>query len=193
MASDEISINNVKEAHIKARNVMKKINPNVKIGLSLALPDVQSIEGGEQKAEEAWDKYFKQFVDTVKDDDFFGIQNYTREVYNSEGQVQMAETAEKTECGYEYYPEGLAGAIRKVAIDLKMPILVTENGLATKDDSRRVEFVKSALKGVYDCISDDIEILGYIYWSAFDNFEWTFGYNMHFGVIEVNRELKKEQ
>ncbi|MDS0525422.1 family 1 glycosylhydrolase [Clostridium sp. SHJSY1] len=191
MASDEASINIIKDAHRKAYVAIKKINPNTKVGLSLALPDIQSIEGGEELAEKTWHKYFKQFIDTVKDDDFFGIQNYTREVYGPSGQVPLAEETEVTECGYEYYPEGLAGAIRRVSRDLNIPIIVTENGIATKDDSRRIEFIKRAIDGVHSCIEEGIDVKGYLYWSTFDNFEWTFGYNMHFGVIDVDRTTQE--
>jgi beta-glucosidase len=187
MASDEAGINIIKDAHRKAKEVIKNINPDTKVGLTLALPDVQFVEGGEEEAKKVWHKYFRQYLDAIKEDDFIGVQNYTREIYGQNGQVPLPEGAEVTECGYEYYPEGLAGAIRKVAGDLNIPIIVTENGLATQDDERRKEFIKRALEGVHSCIADGIDVQGYLYWSTFDNFEWTFGYNMHFGVIGVDR------
>jgi beta-glucosidase len=187
MASDEAGINIIKVAHRKAKEVIKRINPNTKVGLTLALPDVQAIEGGEELAEKKWYGYFKQYLDAIAEDDFIGIQNYTREIYGLQGQVPLPEGTEVTECGYEYYPEALAGVIRKVSLDLNIPIIVTENGLATKNDERRVEFIKRAVEGVHSCIADGIDVQGYLYWSTFDNFEWTFGYNMHFGVIGVDR------
>ncbi|MCM8710040.1 family 1 glycosylhydrolase [Clostridium sp. SYSU_GA19001] len=191
MASDEAAINIIKDAHRKAKEVIKRISPDTKVGLTLALPDVQSIEGGEALADKVWLKYFRQYLDAIKEDDFIGIQNYTREVYGPNGQVPLAEETEVTECGYEYYPEGLAGVIRKVAGELNIPIIVTENGIATQNDERRVEFIKRAVEGVYFCIADGIDVQGYLYWSTFDNFEWTFGYNMHFGVIGVDRLTQK--
>jgi beta-glucosidase len=191
MASGEAGINIIKAAHRKAKEVIKRINPNTKIGLTLALPDVQAIEGGEELAEKKWYGYFKQYLDAIAEDDFIGIQNYTREIYGPQGQVPLAEGTEVTECGYEYYPEALAAVIRKVSLDLNIPIIVTENGLATKNDERRVEFIKRAVEGVHSCIEDGIDVQGYFYWSTFDNFEWTFGYNMHFGVIGVDRSTQE--
>jgi beta-glucosidase len=191
MASDEASLEIVKEAHRKAREVMKIINPSTKVGFSLALPEIQSIEGGEEQAAKVWHDYFGQFKDVIEGDDFIGVQNYTREKYGPKGQVPLPEGTEVTAMGYEYYPEALAGTIRNVAKELDIPVLVTEHGIATNDDSRRVEFIQRGLKGVHSCIEDGIQVLGYLYWSTFDNYEWTFGYDPHFGSIGVNRDTQE--
>lgn len=191
MASDELSIEIVKDAHRKAREVIKKINPSTKVGLSLALPEIQSIEGGEKYAEKVWHDYFGQFKSVMEEDDFIGVQNYTREIYGPEGQIPVAKGAEVTAMGYEYYPEALAGTIRNVAEELKIPVLVTEHGIATDDDSRRIEFIQRGLKELHSCLKDGIQVEGYLYWSTFDNYEWTFGYEPHFGIIAVNRETQE--
>jgi beta-glucosidase len=170
---------------------MKKINPSTKVGLSLALPEIQSIEGGEDQAAKVWHDYFGQFKDVIEGDDFIGIQNYTREVYGPDGQVPLAEGTEVTAMGYEFYPEALAGTIRNVAKELDIPVLVTEHGIATNDDSRRVEFIQRGLKGLHTCIEDGIQVLGYLYWSTFDNYEWTFGYGPKFGIIGINRDTQE--
>ncbi|PGV53818.1 glycoside hydrolase family 1 protein [Bacillus sp. AFS037270] len=193
MASDVESLEIVKDAHRKAREVMKKINPSTKVGLSLALPEIQAIEGGDKQAAKVWHDYFGQFKSIIEGDDFIGVQNYTREVYGPEGQVPLAEGTEVTAMGYEFYPEALAGTIRNVAKELNIPVLVTEHGIATNDDSRRVEFIQRGLKGMHSCLEDGIQVLGYLYWSTFDNYEWTFGYDPHFGIIGVNRETQERK
>jgi beta-glucosidase len=193
MASDEESLQIVKDAHCKARAVMKKINPLTKVGLSLALPEIQAVEGAEEQAAKVWHDYFGQFTSAIKGDDFIGVQNYTREIYGPQGQVPVAEGTEVTAMGYEYYPEALAGTIRNVAKELDIPVMVTEHGIATNDDSRRVEFIQRGLKGLHSCIEDGIQVLGYLYWSTFDNYEWTFGYEPKFGIIGVNRDTQERQ
>ena len=50
--------------------------------------------------------------------------------------------------------------------------MVTENGIATADDTRRVAFIEAALAGVQHCIADGIPVKGYFHWSLMDNFEW---------------------
>jgi beta-glucosidase len=69
--------------------------------------------------------------------------------------------------------------------------VVTENGIATTDDTRRVEYVRRALQGVSNCLRDGLPVRGYTYWSAFDNFEWGLGYRPTFGLIAVNRETQE--
>ncbi|WP_462409548.1 glycoside hydrolase family 1 protein [Neobacillus sp. Marseille-QA0830] len=193
MASDEDSLEIVKDAHRKARDVIRKMNPSTKVGLSLALPEIQAIEGGEEQAAKVWHDYFGQFKSVMKDDDFIGVQNYTREIYGPDGQVPLAAGTEVTAMGYEYYPEALAGTIRNVANELDIPVMVTEHGIATNEDSRRIEFIKRGLKELHACMEDGITVLGYLYWSTFDNYEWTFGYDPKFGVIAVNRDTQERK
>ena len=89
---------------------------------------------------------------------------------------------------YEVYPQALEHVLRKVAEDIKGDLIVTENGIATADDTRRVAFIRQALDGVQHSIADGIPVKGYFHWSRMDNFEWQMGYAMQFGLIAVNRE-----
>ena len=66
-------------------------------------------------------------------------------------------------------------------------MIVTENGLATDDDTRRIAYIERALQGVINCLNDGLDVRGYTYWSAFDNFEWMQGYRPTFGLIAVDR------
>ena len=92
---------------------------------------------------------------------------------------------------YEFYPEALEHVIRKVHEDFKGNLIVTENGVATSDDSRRLEFIRRAFHGMEKCISEGIPVKGYCHWSLMDNFEWQKGYSMTFGLIEVDRSSMK--
>lgn len=92
--------------------------------------------------------------------------------------------------GYEFWPEALEASIRHAISVAGTPVIVTENGIGTTDDTRRIEYVKRALKGVANCMSDGLDVRGYIYWSAFDNFEWMLGYRPTFGLIAIDRETQ---
>jgi beta-glucosidase len=70
----------------------------------------------------------------------------------------------------------------------KRPIYVTENGVATEDDTRRVAFIDRAVAGVFDCLRDGIDVRGYIHWSLLDNWEWFAGFKPKFGLVEVDRQ-----
>ncbi|AIQ31520.1 glycoside hydrolase family 1 [Paenibacillus sp. FSL P4-0081] len=179
------------QAHEEARRTMKQIRPEILIGITLSLFDFQSVSGGEEHAEHALQEEFQQFLPYLKDDDFFGLQNYTREIYGPDGQLPVPEDAEKTQMGYEYYPQGLESVIRYVSKNLDMPIFVTENGVGTDNDERRVAFIDQALKGVHACVSDGIPVKGYMHWSLLDNFEWQLGYSKTFGLVAVDRSTQK--
>ncbi|MCQ2982954.1 MAG: family 1 glycosylhydrolase, partial [Treponemataceae bacterium] len=182
----------VMRAHQAARAAIKAIRPELQVGITLSLHDIQCTQGGEAAAEKEWNEEFGHYIPYIKDDDFFGLQNYTRSVYGPEGILPVPEGAETTQMDYEFYPEALEHVIRRVAAEMPgVPIMVTENGIATSDDTRRVAFIKQATDGVASCIADGIDIRGYMYWSLMDNFEWQKGFSMTFGLIAVDRKTQK--
>ena len=181
----------VMKAHKAAKEAVKAVHPEIKVGITLSMHDVQAEPGGEQFADAAWDEEFRHYLPYIDGDDFLGVQNYTRTQYGPEGQMPCPKGAELTQMDYEFYPEALEHVIRKVHEDFKGDLIVTENGVAVSDDSRRIEFIRRALKGVENCISDGIPVKGYCYWSLMDNFEWQKGFSMTFGLISVDRSTQK--
>lgn len=176
------------KAHLAAREVIKELYPNIQVGITLSLHDIQAIEGGEENAKKEWDDEFEHYLPFIEGDDFFGLQNYTRSLIGPNGIMPNPVGARLTQMGYEDYPEALAHVIRRVYNQLHKPILVTENGIATNDDEQRCEFIKEALKGLKEEKDNGAEVIGYLHWSFCDNFEWQKGFSMHFGLVEVDRE-----
>jgi beta-glucosidase len=127
------------------------------------------------------------YLENLKDDDFLGVQVYSRARCNANGFIRPDEGAEVTQMGYEFWPEALEACIRHSIAVSGLPVIVTENGIGTQDDTRRVEYVRRALHGVINCLHDGLDVRGYTYWSAFDNFEWGLGYRPTFGLIAVDR------
>jgi beta-glucosidase len=94
--------------------------------------------------------------------------------------------------GYEFYPQALGATIRRATeVTRAVPVVVTENGIGTDDDDRRIAYVSRALKEVRHCLDDGIDVRGYFYWSALDNFEWALGYEPTFGLIAVDRDTQQ--
>ena len=174
-------------AHQAAKEAIKAVCPEMKVGITLSLHDCQAIPGGEEFAKQEWDEEFRHYLPWIQDDDFLGVQNYTRSQFGPEGMLPAPEGAELTQMDYEFYPEALENVIRKVQEDFKGDLIVTENGIAISDDSRRVEFIGRALQGVENCLNDGIPVRGYCHWSLMDNFEWQKGFSMTFGLIAVDR------
>ena len=180
----------IMRAHTAARDAMKRLCPHLKIGLSLSLHDIQAEPGGEAFAEAAWDTEFRRYLPYIQGDDFLGVQNYTRSCYDASGQMAPPVNAELTQMQYEFFPEALENVIRAVHKDFSGDLLVTENGIATADDSRRIAFIDTALTGVTKCISDGIPVKAYCHWSLLDNFEWQKGFSVTFGLIAVDRSTQ---
>lgn len=181
----------IMKAHQMAKEVIHEICPEIKVGLTLSLHDIQAVDGGQNKAEREWDEEFLHYLPSIRDDDFLGVQNYTRSQIGAEGQLPVPADAEVTQMQYEFYPEALGHVIRRVSEKFHGDIYVTENGIATADDERRIAFIDRALQGVQSCMADGISVKGYFYWSLLDNFEWQKGFSMTFGLIAVDRTTQK--
>lgn len=177
----------VMKAHCAARDEMKKVNPSIKVGVTLSLHDIQAADGGEENAEKEWNDEFSHYVPYIKDDDFFGLQNYTRSIIGKDGLIPADEKTRRTQMDYEFYPEALGHVIKRVYEETGLPILITENGIATSLDKERCEFIDKALAGVEECIDGGVNVLGYLHWSFIDNFEWQKGFSMTFGLVSVDR------
>ena len=181
----------VMRAHQAAKAAIKALCPHIRVGLTLSLHDLQALPGGEAFADAAWEEEFLHYILYLQGDDFLGVQNYTRTQYGTQGQLPAPEGAELTQMDYEFYPEALEHVLRRVHEAFPGDLIVTENGVATADDSRRVEFIRRALSGVQACLDDGLPLRGYFYWSLLDNFEWQKGYSMTFGLIAVDRATQR--
>ena len=123
--------------------------------------------------------------------DFVGLQFYTRAFVDAqrEGLLVKADPGqvETTQMGWEVHPESFAEAL-ELAASSGLPIIVTENGIATADDAQRVRYMHSHLSVLAREMKAGLDVRGYFAWSAFDNFEWAHGYHPTFGLVAVDRE-----
>ncbi|PGZ57411.1 hypothetical protein COE58_26135 [Bacillus cereus] len=87
MASSLEQTEILKAIHQQGRAAIKKASPHTKVDVTFALPNVQSLSGGEEVANRVWHTYFRQFLQMIDGDDFFGLQNYTCEQYGAGGRI----------------------------------------------------------------------------------------------------------
>jgi beta-glucosidase len=170
-------------AHRLAREALRSEVPKVKVGWTLALVDLQAVEGGEEGCEQARKIGQTEWLAVSADDDFVGVQTYSRNLIGPRGKVPPPEGAAITQTGWEVYPEALGHTVRLAAEHAGVPILVTENGMATDDDEARIAYTRGALEGLAGCVADGIDVRGYLHWTLLDNFEWTAGFAKTFGLI----------
>ena len=178
----------VMASHRKAFEALKDAGAEYPIGLTLALPDIQAGPGGEEKAAEIRKEIADFYLEAIKEDDFVGVQNYTRNIIGPEGVLPPAEDVEKNMNGEEFYPQALANVVRYAAKATGIPVYVTENGFATTRDAQRISYLEQVLPCLVQTMQEGIDVRGYFYWSAMDNFEWNSGYTPKFGLIAVDRQ-----
>jgi beta-glucosidase len=183
----------MQEAHRKGFAAIKAARPALPVGLTLTTQDIQAAPGADPSVVPLWrDKLYGTWVDVAKSHaDFIGVQTYTRFSVDANSMVAPPKGAEMTDAGYEFYPQALAATIRWAHEAIGKPIYVTENGIATDDDARRIAFIDQALDGVRKCIEEGIPVHSYMYWSLLDNFEWNSGYAKHFGLVAVDLKTFK--
>lgn len=180
---------NLVKAHQLAMQAIKA-EDDIPVGATLTMQDIQG-EGDGDHAAKAADELYGPWLEAAKSSDFVGVQTYTRFRVGPNGPLGPPEGAEMTAARYEFYPAAIGGTIRFAAKHIGRPIIVTENGIATDDDSRRIAYIDGALDAVRACIADGIDVGGYIHWSLLDNFEWTAGYGQRFGLVEVDLKTFK--
>jgi len=110
----------------------------------------------------------------------WGIKNFVMDVCDG-----RHSKLKKNSLGWDIYPEGLYSVLI-VLKKYKLPIFILENGICTDDDSLRWNFIEEHLKSLSRAISSGVNVLGYIYWSLIDNYEWDKGFSPRFGLIGID-------
>ena len=90
--------------------------------------------------------------------------------------------------GWEIYPIGVYNMAIKINKCTNIPIIITENGIADKNDINRGPFIITHLEQVRRAIKEGIDIIGYLHWSLLDNYEWQEGYRQEgkFGLLHID-------
>jgi beta-glucosidase len=131
-------------------------------------------------------------TDTAIAGDFTGVQSYRMVRIPGTGEpLPPMPPLPFTEPGDRYAdlqrPEVVGNTVEYVHGETGKPVLVTENGLETDNDERRVWYIDAALTGLHEAIEQGVPVLGYIHWMLMDNFERSRGYAPKMGLVSVDR------
>ncbi len=96
---------------------------------------------------------------------FVGVRNYGRQRLDANGAMMPPPDAELTHNHDEFCPPSLEGAIRYAHEATGLPVVVTENGIDTLDDSRRAAYIGLAIQSMRRAIAGGVPVRGYIHWS----------------------------
>ena len=143
-------------------------------------------------------RYFNEYIlkRIKRHIDFIAVNYYVREFISTDAVFAAGITGaccnkvhghvkEVDAMGWDSCPEGLYETLRYLK-KYRKPIFITENGTCVSDDQKRWEFIRDHLKEVEKVISEKTPVIGYLYWSLLDNFEWHHGFGPRFGLVEVN-------
>ncbi len=130
--------------------------------------------------------------------DFVGLNVYSRfhvafDLANAQqfcGRMFVPEDVPQGDSGVqmaygEAYPQVIPAAIRIVA-SLNVPIYILENGVPDAADRIRPWLLVNALKELHGAIEAGADVRGYFHWSLTDNFEWSEGWKLRFGLVALD-------
>ena len=173
--------------HGRARDVFR--GAGLRTGMTLIGRENIAEDGGEERMRAERAAFEDQFLAAADGDDWVGLQVYTCARFGPDGLVPPAPELQTLAHGMERRPEALGAAVSYAASVLPdVPLLVTENGIATADDDDRIRFTEDALRGLSAAIAGGADVRGYVHWSLLDNFEWMLGYRPTFGLVAVDRQ-----
>lgn len=174
-------------AHHAARDILHATT-QAAVGWSIASQALFAAPGGEAKLIEVRYQREDLYLEGARGDDFVGIQAYSTQAVDANGVVPHESYPDNTLVGTPYRPEAIGAAVRHAWVVTEgVPVVVTENGIATSDDARRIAYTSEALTHLFAAQSDGIDVRGYLHWSALDNYEWGH-WGPTFGLISVDRE-----
>lgn len=127
--------------------------------------------------------------------DFIGINIYNGQQCDKDGYVKRYQGFPRTALGWPVTPKVMNYGLRFLYERYKLPIYITENGVACNDriysdgqvhDADRIDFIRDYLLEMQNAINNGCDIRGYFHWSLMDNFEWHTGYDPRFGIIYID-------
>jgi len=178
---------NMLAAHALGKQAIKAVLPHLPVGVTLAILDDQAV-GADSVRDARRETFYGPWLRAASNDDYVGVQNYERAVWDHAGKLPTPPGVPTNYVGVEVYPASLANAVRYAYEQAKVPILVTEHGVATPDDRLRVNLIPAALTHLKAAIDDGIPVKGYIQWSLIDNYEWGGDERAQFGIAKVDRQ-----
>lgn len=195
-------IHNMAEAHSLMYDHIKKNDPGKPVGIShnCTIFEGENFLGKIPAAVLDW-YYMTYAEDLFRKTDFFGMSYYARIGFDPFPVTYLNSPEKLTQSGkphddmWEYYPQGLEACILRFWNKYRKPIIITENGICTQDDTKRATAIADYMKAILSAMAKGAEVHGYYHWSSWDNFEWNLGPTYHFGLYgcdPVTKERKRK-
>lgn len=134
--------------------------------------------------------YNYRFLDRVKGYlDYIGLNYY---FHNRVGMFGVKNKSEPlNDMGWCMDPKGVFYPLKELKDRYNLPVYVTENGVADREDMYRVWWIDETVEAMREALEYGVDLRGYMHWSLLDNFEWSEGYWPRFGLATRGREIKE--
>jgi beta-glucosidase len=119
--------------------------------------------------------------------DLLGFNYYFQEVATPLAPIlqRIRSGAGVSDMGWIISPEGLDRMIHALSDRYRKPLVIAENGIADRTDTKRMKYLRDHVDVVLR-LRDTQDVRGYFHWSLLDNYEWTYGYGPKFGLFKVS-------
>jgi beta-glucosidase len=188
---------NLGKAHKRAYSIIKKNNSSSNVGIAMNLSQAYAISPHNpinilvvKLKDYIWNWWFLNRIRNQLD--FIGINFYQTEYLNWRLKLVNPEQP-ISDLGWYMKPDALGDLLISTFKRYKLPLIVTENGLADAKDKHRKWWLKQTIEAMGIAIENGVTLMGYLHWSLLDNFEWSFGWWPRFGLIEVDRKNMKRK
>ncbi len=173
---------NLALSHNAAYIAIKKVSPNIEVSVVKHTIVFDSNWNPVNKlkaaiANYAWTRIYMSRV--KKHVDSIGLNYY---FYTKFGDKRRWR---KTDMDWNFAPEHIYDALKMLSV-YKVPLFVSEAGIADADDSGRAEYIQKQVQATWQAIQDGIDVRGHMYWSLLDNYEWALGFEKRFGLVEID-------
>ena len=186
----DIMIPNMIRAHKLGKAAIKAVRGDLPVGVTLAMPNDEPA-GPDSMRDARRKEVYGEWLQAAKEDDFVGVQNYDRLLWGPKGMVPPPKGSTLSPMGGEVFAPSLAAAVKYAHEATGVPVIVTEHGMATDDDTARAALIPAALAALRQVIQEGVPVKGYVHWTLLDNFEWMLGYKPHYGLCSVDRTTFK--
>ena len=183
-------------AHRAAYRAMKQRRPGAWIGIAHSLVHFRPARPTPWDRAAAWaaDLLFNQWpIRGAGPQDFIGVNYYAPRWVSPSTLMNPSlvgpSPGPTTAMGWSIAPDGLLAILMRLG-RRRMPLLVTENGIATDDEVERAAYIAEHRAALDLARAAGADVRGYFYWSGLDNFEWAEGYRPHFGLIAVEQNTQ---
>lgn len=123
--------------------------------------------------------------------DLYGFSYYASLGFRHGEMVLYPEVGPTSPLGYTIWAEGLDRILRRLHDEMpQQPILIAEYGVGTPDDELRATYLEEGLAITEQALADGIDVRGFFHWTAVDNYEWTHGFDVQFGIIDRDRNVR---